>query len=53
MVTPISLLFVGAHLCVRPLWADTQVRPYGGMEGEFEGRVGDLAYEKSPSPPLI
>jgi lipid-A-disaccharide synthase len=26
--------------------------PYGGMGGEFEGRAGDLAYEKSPGPPL-
>ena len=26
--------------------------PYRGVGGEYEGRVGDLAYEKSPGPPL-
>ena len=26
--------------------------PYRGLGGEFEGRSGDLAYEKSPGPPL-
>jgi nucleoside-triphosphatase len=26
--------------------------PYRGLEGEFEGRAGDSAYEKSPGPPL-
>jgi 3-dehydroquinate dehydratase-1 len=26
--------------------------PYRGVGGEFEGRAGELAYEKSPGPPL-
>jgi hypothetical protein len=26
--------------------------PYRGGGGEFEGRAGDLTYEKSPGPPL-
>ena len=41
---PCKFFCRGAPMCAPWAWADTQVRPYGGIKGGLDGRAGDFLF---------